>query len=212
MSARFDKGRQDDALNIRLFQAASVVGSFNPPSGGASSKPLSHRSSLEQEGESDLSLAAYAKAWDTPCDSAAQKCVLLAIADRSDSKGFCWPSIKDICFRTGLSKSCVLEQVAILENRRVIEVSRKHRQSNRYQIVGLGSAECTQKSRVQSADGPQSAPNKVHSTPVLGPQSAPQPSVTVTEPSKGGPAPISETVRNALASLHNELGMSPPTI
>jgi len=190
VSARYDKSRTEDAENIRLFQAASMVGFINPPSGGSASPVLSHRGSLEQEDESDLSLAAYAKAWDTPCDSAAQKCVLLAIADRADDKGFCWPSVRDISRRTGLAKSCVLKHISVLEANGAISVSRDRRKSNEYRILGIGPQKgpgSSERTPVVSEDRPQKGPKVVVSEDLGGPQKGPQSSGTVIEPSREAP-------------------------
>lgn len=113
-----------------------------------------------------MSIPAYEKAWETKCPPVS-KLVLLALADRADKSGFCWPSINDIKTRTGLAKRSVLNHVAILETRGVLRVYREHRKSNRYRIMGI----------VSNVAGAPRAPKVVHGVHQGGASRAPQSSV-----------------------------------
>lgn len=110
-----------------------------------------------------MSIPAYEKAWETKC-LPVSKLVLLALADRADPKGFCWPSIDDIKKRTGLAKRSVINHVAILEESGFLRVYREHRKSNRYRIMGI----------VSKLDSAPRAPKVVHAVHPTGAPRAPQ--------------------------------------
>ena len=48
------------------------------------------------------------------------------------SKGYCWPSIKTISDKTGISKTSVNEHLKILANRQIIEIGKQKRPGNAY--------------------------------------------------------------------------------
>jgi hypothetical protein len=51
-------------------------------------------------------------AWKAPCRSAAQKLVLLRLADRADETGVCWPSVQGLAIDCGLSERSVTRAIA----------------------------------------------------------------------------------------------------
>ena len=62
------------------------------------------------------------------------------------SKGYCWPSIKTISDRTGISKTSVNEHLKILAKRQIIEIGKqKHPgstyQNNTYTLLNLNNPE-----------------------------------------------------------------------
>lgn len=52
----------------------------------------------------------------------AQKLVVVALADRADQDGVCWPSVDELCRRTCQSKSSVLRHLRALEERGVLAI------------------------------------------------------------------------------------------
>ncbi|VEH06324.1 MarR family [Corynebacterium kutscheri] len=52
----------------------------------------------------------------------AQKLVAVALADRADQDGVCWPSVDELCRRTCQSKSSVLRHLRALEERGVLTI------------------------------------------------------------------------------------------
>ena len=48
------------------------------------------------------------------------------------SKGYCWPSIKTISDRTGISKTSVNEHLKILAKRQIIEIEKQKRPGSAY--------------------------------------------------------------------------------
>ncbi|MEJ7615822.1 MAG: helix-turn-helix domain-containing protein [Pyrinomonadaceae bacterium] len=75
--------------------------------------------------------------WSTEYSSGpTQQLVLLALADRADADGICWPSIADIARRTKLAERSVWNALDRLKKDKVVTctVQSKGRSSNRYQI------------------------------------------------------------------------------
>ncbi|MCX5584236.1 helix-turn-helix domain-containing protein [Streptomyces erythrochromogenes] len=123
--------------------------------------------------------------------------VMLALADRADDDGFCWPSIDDLAQRTRLSPRAVQKGIATLVTDGELKVENgggRHR-SNRYQIVpkpctsdGVTHQEPRTSDGVSVTETPHfeaETPNSATETPHFAPrnpvQSAPEPSV---EPSR----------------------------
>lgn len=68
-------------------------------------------------------------------DHAADRLVLLTIADRANDEGSeAWPSVDTLCRKTRLSKSTVLRSIARLEELGELEVEREEGLSNRYTV------------------------------------------------------------------------------
>lgn len=62
------------------------------------------------------------------------------------SKGYCWPSIKTISDRTGISKTSVNEHLKVLANRQIIEIGKQKRpgsayKNNTYTLLDLNNPE-----------------------------------------------------------------------
>ena len=123
--------------------------------------------------------------------------VMLALADRADDNGLCWPSIDDLAERTKLSPRAVQKAIATLAEIGELQVENgggRHR-SNRYRIVpkprtsdGFTDEEPRKHDGVSTEETPNSAtetpnfeaetPNFETENPV---QSSPEPSVEPTE-------------------------------
>lgn len=123
--------------------------------------------------------------------------VMLALADRADDNGFCWPSIDDLAERTRLSPRSVQKGIATLVKDGELDVENgggRHR-SNRYRIIpkpctsdGVTDQEPRTSDGVSPEETPNfeaETPNSATETPHFAPrnpvQSAPEPSV---EPSR----------------------------
>lgn len=123
--------------------------------------------------------------------------VMLALADRADDNGFCWPSIEDLAERTRLSPRAVQKGIATLVKDGELKVENgggRHR-SNRYQIIpkpcisdGVTGEEPRTSDGVSTEETPNFAPetpnfeaetpNSATRNPV---QSSPEPSVEPSE-------------------------------
>ena len=62
------------------------------------------------------------------------------------SKGYCWPSIKTISDRTGISKTSVNEHLKVLAKRQIIEIGKQKRpgstyKNNTYTLLDLSNPE-----------------------------------------------------------------------
>lgn len=75
-------------------------------------------------------------AWAAKCESHTQKLVLVALADRANEVGFCWPSIGTIAADCSLSEQGVRNQILICEKNGLLFVDRSPgRTSNRYTLT-----------------------------------------------------------------------------
>ena len=62
------------------------------------------------------------------------------------SKGYCWPSIKTISDKTGISKTSVNEHLKVLSRRQIIEIRKQKRpgsayKNNTYTLLDLSNPE-----------------------------------------------------------------------
>ncbi|MGW1102762.1 helix-turn-helix domain-containing protein [Streptomyces sp. NPDC002540] len=131
--------------------------------------------------------------------------VMLALADRADDNGFCWPSIDDLAERTRLSPRAVQKGIATLVKNGELNVENgggRHR-SNRYRIIpkpctsdGVTDQEPRTSDGVSPEETPNfeaETPNSATETPHFAPrnpvQSSPEPPVEPSrEPSENPPA------------------------
>ncbi len=86
-----------------------------------------------------MSIEASAWAWKIKL-SAAQKLVLLALADHSDNKGICWPGKRGLGAKTGLCLKTIKSAIKDLEAAGYLVVNREHNdakqhQTNRYHLM-----------------------------------------------------------------------------
>jgi len=64
-----------------------------------------------------------------------QKAILLAMADRADMNGKCWPSYDDICHRSGANRKTVGLAIKQFEQMGIIEKNRRFSASTMYRLV-----------------------------------------------------------------------------
>jgi hypothetical protein len=150
--------------------------------------------------------------------------VMLALADRADDNGHCWPSIEDLAERTRLSPRAVQKGIATLVKDGELKVENgggRHR-SNRYQIIpkpctsdGVTGQEPRTSDGVSATETPNfeaetpnfeaETPNSATRNPV---QSSPEPTVEPSrEPSgnqqqQGAPDDLLPAVRDAAAARY----------
>jgi biotin operon repressor len=136
--------------------------------------------------------------------------VMLALADRADDNGYCWPSIDDLAERTKLSPRAVQKAIATLAEIGELDVENgggRHR-PNRYRITpkprtsdGVTDQEPRTSDGVSSEETPNFAtetPNFEAETPNFEPgnpvQSSPEPPLEPSENRQGNhpPAPHEE--------------------
>lgn len=73
--------------------------------------------------------------WNLTCDTPGQKLLLMAIADSERDENGCWQSLSTLQKRCSMSRQGILNQIAILENRGWISVSRGERSSTVYRLT-----------------------------------------------------------------------------
>ncbi|MBN9690696.1 MAG: helix-turn-helix domain-containing protein [Verrucomicrobia bacterium] len=81
-----------------------------------------------------MSHALVKLAWDATCDNASEKVVLLALADRANADGKCWPGIDDIAARCSLQVRGVKGIIQRLEKSGHITVVRASGIVNKYTV------------------------------------------------------------------------------
>ena len=64
--------------------------------------------------------------------SATQKCILLTIADRADSNGYCYPSYEDICARSCANRKTVATAIKALNDARLLKKIKRYNKSTIY--------------------------------------------------------------------------------
>jgi hypothetical protein len=129
--------------------------------------------------------------------------VMLALADRADDNGYCWPSIDDLAERTKLSPRAVQKAIAALAELGELDVENgggRHR-SNRYRIVpkprtsdGVTGEEPRQNDGESTAETPNSAPE----TPNF---EAETPNFETRNPVQSSPEPFNEPTENRQRNL-----------
>jgi hypothetical protein len=83
-----------------------------------------------------MSVTVMAWAWKQDLTST-EKIVLVALADRADDDGLCWPGHKSLSTKCGLNRRTIVRVVDRLANKGLISIERRHREdgslmSNRY--------------------------------------------------------------------------------
>jgi hypothetical protein len=129
--------------------------------------------------------------------------VMLALADRADDNGYCWPSIDDLAERTKLSPRAVQKAIAVLAELGELDVENgggRHR-SNRYRIVpkprtsdGVTGEEPRTNDGVSAEETPNSAPE----TPNF---EAETPNFETENPVQSSPEPPLEPTENRQRNL-----------
>ena len=73
--------------------------------------------------------------WPMQGMSAAQKAVLISLADQANDDGYCWPSVKTITMRTCLSARAVQGAIRWLESSGILRSSERRGTSTVYQLT-----------------------------------------------------------------------------
>lgn len=84
-----------------------------------------------------MSVDATRWAWSQRGLSPSQKLVLLSMADRAGEQHECWPSIKRLCFDTGLYRETVMAAIVLLEERGLIRATRAQGRVSCYRLLGV---------------------------------------------------------------------------
>ena len=122
--------------------------------------------------------------WPLQGMSAAQKAVLISLADNANDEGVCWPAISTIVKRTCLSERAVRNAIRWLEDSKVIVSHQRHGRSTWYTVTPASYAP-----GMTCPPAPDAAPPR-HDVP---PTPAPDAPRTVKEPSIE-PSPDGERV------------------
>ena len=160
-----------------------------------------------------MSTIIMTQCWPLQGMSAAQKAVLISLADNANDEGVCWPAISTIVKRTCLSERAVRNAIRWLEDSKVIASHQRHGRSTWYTVTPSSYAPGT------SCPPAPDAPQPRHDVP---PTPAPDAPRTVTEPSvepqKGASAPAGKSQRKvsvpvqAIVDLFNETLPELPTV
>ena len=139
-----------------------------------------------------MSYKALSDAWEATLPNAAQKLVLISLADQSNDDGRCWPSIESLKKRTGLCERSVQTHITDLEKSGHITRDFRSGRSTVYVVhpVATPAAHCTP---AKPAPPQRAAP--------LPPQpTAPAPAAGCTPP----PQPAAPRINNESLRNHQE--------
>lgn len=110
--------------------------------------------------------------------SAAQKAVLISLADQANDDGYCWPSVKTITVRTCLSERAVQGAIKWLASVGILRTSERRGTSTVYQLTPAAYAPPQEMRPAPAAPSPAPAagvpPQELHPTPAA---AAPKPSM-----------------------------------
>ena len=88
-----------------------------------------------------------------------QKLVILALAERADDSGTCWPSLTHLTEMTGLVRSTVALALVGLEETQLIARDRgRAGRSTRYRLLTEGAGDAPGSASGSPADGPPASP------------------------------------------------------
>lgn len=79
-----------------------------------------------------MSVKAISWAWENGRGTAAQRLVLLALADSANDDGECWPGMGTIAKKTGVSVRSVHRAIGALEQAGLVEVQERRRSNGSY--------------------------------------------------------------------------------
>lgn len=160
-----------------------------------------------------MSTIIMTQCWSLQSMSAAQKAVLISLADNANDEGVCWPAISTIVKRTCLSERAVRNAIRWLEDSKVLTSHQRHGRSTWYTVTPASYAPGT-----SCPPAPDAAPPR-HDVP---PTPAPDAPRTVKEPSiepqEGASAPVAKSPRKvsvpvqAIVDLFNETLPELPTV
>jgi len=74
-----------------------------------------------------MSARAITWAWEQTTTSSGQRLVLIALADRADDEGHCWPSAAWLARKCGLNERSVRRHLVTLEDQGLLQRERRHR-------------------------------------------------------------------------------------
>ena len=74
-------------------------------------------------------------AWNAPVESATQRVVLMGLAESANSRtGECFPSYAYLARHAMVTRRTVITTIKALEDKGLVEITRRHRSSNLYQL------------------------------------------------------------------------------
>jgi len=115
-----------------------------------------------------MSFAAYKWAWDQ-CITASEKIVLLSLADRSDDKNKCYPSINRLSKDTCLNRKTVIICLNKLVGKKLISVRKSQGESNIYTLLTSTNIGTSTKINTSPEKGTRVVPKQVlEPVPILG--------------------------------------------
>lgn len=129
-----------------------------------------------------MSVRVMSLVWENPDLSATDKIVMLSLADHADDEGRCYPSINRLVARTGLKIRTVQTAIKRLEQGGylIIELNAGKRGTNLYTVIPTPAVDAPPQEMHPAADAPTP---RTRCTPTPA-RDAPEPSVTINEPSE----------------------------
>ncbi|MBK59405.1 MAG: helix-turn-helix domain-containing protein [Pseudomonas sp.] len=160
-----------------------------------------------------MSTIIMTQCWSLQSMSAAQKAVLISLADNANDEGVCWPAISTIVKRTCLSERAVRNAIRWLEDSKVLTSHQRHGRSTWYTVTPASYAPGTKCPPALDAAPPR---HDVPPTPAPdAPRTVKEPSI---EPQIGASAPVAKSPRKvsvpvqAIVDLFNETLPEMPTV
>lgn len=83
-----------------------------------------------------MSIEYLSWAFDLEGLSSSEKLTLLALCDRANHEGECWPSSQDVERRTGLNRKTLQKTLSALEEKELIRRGKREGRSTLYSIIG----------------------------------------------------------------------------
>lgn len=90
---------------------------------------------VPEQPEGGLSFCYLNAAYKIPCDTGIQKFVLVTLANHSDERGVCWPSLSTLARECCIDRVTAIRHLGALEAQGRIAVERQHERVNIYRLT-----------------------------------------------------------------------------
>jgi hypothetical protein len=161
-----------------------------------------------------MSTRALSLAWDFPCQTIAEKLILVLLADYADEALSCWPSAQHIAECCGCDERTVRRTLDRLVERRAIEVESRPGRTKRLFLVVDELLRCSDDTRKRRAEIRSSIENRrrTECPEKDGPRTlTPEPRTLTTEPRTEAPRTLTTEPRTLTTEPRTDPGHTPDT-